>query len=237
MNLTLFPKLTHPTILRFQGSNPSSHSPRFPKNPDILSSLGPHLSLFPPTSDLQAPLESLELHSCSLVAADLTFLSQSIHAPALKKLDLSGLNVSQGLLDPLRLLLEKASASLLYLGLWYCHITNSHLAALLPTLLRCSRLRVLGLYGNPLTTAAIKDLLQKTLELPNLHLVVYPYPLGCHTWDPSEFDCGCFDESLDQQLLSAAEAEISQLLENSGRTNLIWTDNPEILKDLDYFSL
>ncbi|NWY73489.1 LRC14 protein, partial [Erithacus rubecula] len=55
-------------------------------------------------------------------------------------------------------------------------VADSHLAVLLPTLLRCSRLRFLGLYHNPLSKAAIKDLLQKTLELPDLQLVVYPTP-------------------------------------------------------------
>ncbi|NXQ45181.1 LRC14 protein, partial [Catharus fuscescens] len=53
---------------------------------------------------------------------------------------------------------------------------DSNLEVLLPTLLRCSRLRFLGLYGNSLSTAALKDLLQKTLELVDLHVVVYPVP-------------------------------------------------------------
>ncbi|NXD46224.1 LRC14 protein, partial [Copsychus sechellarum] len=187
--------------------------------------------------NLQAPLESLDLGYSSLLPADLTFLSQSIHAQALKRLDLSGHNISQDLLEPLQLLLMETSTSLLYLNLRDCHMADSHLAALLPTLLRCSRLRFLGLYGNPLSKAAIKDLLQKTLELPDLHLVVYPYPLDCHTWDPSEFDCYLFDESADEELLSAAKAEFSQLLANSRRTNLVWTDDPKGLEALDYFSL
>ncbi|NXC11740.1 LRC14 protein, partial [Orthonyx spaldingii] len=55
-------------------------------------------------------------------------------------------------------------------------MADSHLDALLPTLRRCSRLRFLGLYGNSLSTAALKDLLWKTLELPDLRLVVYPFP-------------------------------------------------------------
>uniref|UniRef100_A0A8C3M4L7 Uncharacterized protein n=1 Tax=Geospiza parvula TaxID=87175 RepID=A0A8C3M4L7_GEOPR len=130
--------------------------------------------------DLQAPLESLELAFCSLVPADLAFLSQSFHAPALKRLDLSGHDFSQGLLEPLRLLLEETSASLLHLDLMECRMADSHLDALLPTLRRCSRLRFLGLYGNSLSTAALKDLLQKTLELPDLHLVVYPFPVDCY---------------------------------------------------------
>ncbi|KAI1243693.1 hypothetical protein IHE44_0001336 [Lamprotornis superbus] len=188
------------------------------------------------THDLQAPLESLELGSCSLVPVDLTFLSQSFHAPALKRLDLSGHDFSQGLLEPLRLLLEETSASLLHLILMGCYMADSHLKALLPTLLRCSRLRFLALCGNPLSMAALKDLLQKTLELPDLHLVVYPYPRDCYNREPSRFGCN-FEVVVDEVLLVAATAEISQLLANSGRTDLVWSYNPYGHGALDYFSL
>ncbi|XP_005533803.1 PREDICTED: leucine-rich repeat-containing protein 14 [Pseudopodoces humilis] len=186
--------------------------------------------------DLQAPLESLELAFCSLVPADLAFLSQSFHAPALKRLDLSGHDFSQGLLEPLRLLLEETSASLLHLDLMECRMADSHLDALLPTLRRCSRLRFLGLYGNSLSTAALKDLLQKTLELPDLHLVVYPFPVDCYKPEPSESDWN-FEEPMDGELLEAVEAEFSQTLANSGRTDLVWTSNPYGHGALDYFSL
>ncbi|KAF4805726.1 leucine-rich repeat-containing protein 14-like protein [Turdus rufiventris] len=207
----------------------------FPRNPDIpnchQSSLGPHLSLLPPASDLQTPLESLEFPFCSLVPNDLAFLSQSIHAPALKRLDLSGNNISRGLLEPLRQLLEKASASLLYLDLMECRMADSDLAVLLPTLLRCSHLRFLRLCVNPLSMAALKDLLQKTLELPDLHVVVYPFPLDCR------IESDGFDDYFSRTLLSAARAEISQLLENSGRTDLVWTDDPDCLEYVQYFYL
>ncbi|XP_056371591.1 leucine-rich repeat-containing protein 14-like [Oenanthe melanoleuca] len=158
--------------------------------------------------ELQSPLESLELPFCGLLPADLAFLSQSIHAPALKRLDLSSNNISQGLLEPLQLLLEEASASLLYLNLMNCHVDDSHLNALLPTLLRCSRLRFLGLRMNPLSMAALKDLLQKTLELPELHHVVYPIPKDCYKRGSPGFLCNFMGE----ELFSAASEEISQLL-------------------------
>ncbi|KAL9868484.1 LOW QUALITY PROTEIN: leucine-rich repeat-containing protein 14-like [Geothlypis trichas] len=190
--------------------------------------------------DLQAPLESLELAFCSLVPADLAFLSQSFHAPALKRLDLSGHDFSQGLLEPLRLLLEETSASLLHLDLMECRMADSHLDALLPTLRRCSRLRFLGLYGNSLSTAALKDLLHKTLELPDLHLVVYPFPVDCYKPEPPRRVPGSrriYEEPMDAERLAAATAEISQLLANSGRTDLVWTYNPYGHGTLDYFSL
>ncbi|KAM7070220.1 leucine-rich repeat-containing protein 14-like [Acridotheres tristis] len=186
--------------------------------------------------DIQAPLESLELESCSLIPADLAFLSQSFHAPALKRLDLSGHDFSQGLFEPLRLLLEETSASLLHLILMECRMADSHLEALLPTLRRCSRLRFLGLYGNSLSMAALKDLLQKTLELPDLQLVVYPYPRDFYNREPSRFGCS-FEAVVDEELLAADIAEISQLLENSGRTDLVWSYKPYGHGGLDYFSL
>ncbi|XP_077045948.1 leucine-rich repeat-containing protein 14-like [Agelaius phoeniceus] len=189
--------------------------------------------------DLQAPLESLELAFCSLVPADLAFLSQSFHAPALKRLDLSGHDFSQGLLEPLRLLLEETSASLLHLDLMECRMADSHLDALLPTLRRCSRLRFLGLYGNSLSTAALKDLLQKTLELPDLHLVVYPFPVDCYKPEPPEppeSDWN-FEEPVDEELLAAADAEFCRMLANSGRADLVWTSNPYGHGALDFFSL
>ncbi|NWY65356.1 LRC14 protein, partial [Erithacus rubecula] len=181
--------------------------------------------------NLQAPLESLELAFCSLLPADLIFLSQSIHAPALKRLDLSGHDFSQGLLEPLQLLLMETSASLLHLDLMDCCMADSHLDVLLPTLLRCSHLRVLRLHGNPLSTAAVKDLLQRTLELPDLHLVVYPYPMDC--FKPQPPNSG-WDFIKDKELFAAAKAEFSQILVNSRRTDLIWTDNLDGHEDLDF---
>ncbi|NXD46222.1 LRC14 protein, partial [Copsychus sechellarum] len=184
--------------------------------------------------ELQAPLESLELRSCSLLPTDLTFLSQSFHPAALKKLDLSGHIMSQGLLEPLRLLLEETSASLLHLNLTSCYMADSHLAVLLPTLLRCSRLRFLGLHGNSLSTAALKGLLQKTLELPDLHRVVYPTPKDCYKLELWYSNLVAVQ---DEKLLAVSTAEISQLLENSGRTDVIWTSSIFGHRDLDYFSL
>ncbi|KAI1243692.1 hypothetical protein IHE44_0001335 [Lamprotornis superbus] len=206
-----------------------------PESDSRIRCVARQLGMLPSLRELSvAPLESLEFHYCSLIPADLDFLSQSFHAPALKKLHLSSLDVSRGLLEPLRLLLEKTSASLLYLGLMECRMNDSHLDALLPTLRRCSRLRYLGLYGNSLSTAVLRDLLQKTLELQNLRLVVYPVPRDCYTQEVSEIT-GHFEE--DEELLRAVTAEFSQILANSGRTNLVWTYDPDDHEAPDYFSL
>ena len=118
-----------------------------------------------PGSDLQVPLESLELAFCYLLPSDLAFLSQGPHAPALKKLDLSGHNISENFLQPLQHPLEETSASLLHLDLMECQLTDARLEALLPALCRCSRLHCLGLFGNPLSTRGLQTLLGKTVVL------------------------------------------------------------------------
>nr|XP_041570049.1 leucine-rich repeat-containing protein 14-like [Taeniopygia guttata]XP_041570050.1 leucine-rich repeat-containing protein 14-like [Taeniopygia guttata] len=190
--------------------------------------------------DLRAPLESLELSFCSLLPADLAFLSQSSHAASLKRLDLSGHDFSQGLLEPLRLLLEETSASLLHLDLMECRMADAQLAALLPTLRRCRRLRFLGLYGNSLSTAALKDLLRQTVELPDLRLVVYPFPADCYKPEPPRRVPGSrriYEEPMDGERLAASTAEIHQMLADSGRTDLVWTYNPYGHGTMDYFSL
>ncbi|NXA16343.1 LRC14 protein, partial [Sapayoa aenigma] len=185
--------------------------------------------------ELQAPLESLELAFCSLLPADFSFLSQSFHSPALKRLDLSGHNFSQTLLEPLRHLLEETSASLLHLDLMECRLTDSHLDTLLSSLRHCSRLRYLGLFGNSFSIAGLKDLLWKTLALPDLHLVVYPIPVDCYK--PRLDSSWILEEQLDRECLGAVSAELSQMLESSGRANVVWTSNPYGDGALDYFSL
>uniref|UniRef100_A0A8D2M5R6 Leucine-rich repeat-containing protein 14 n=1 Tax=Zonotrichia albicollis TaxID=44394 RepID=A0A8D2M5R6_ZONAL len=193
------------------GCNPSSHCPQMHTNL--------HLSLFPPSSDLQAPLESLELAFCSLVPTDLAFLSQSFHAPALKRLNLSSHDFSQGLLEPLWLLLEETSASLLHLDLMECCMADSHLDALLPTLRHCSCLCFLGVYGNPLSTATLRDLLQKTLELRNLHLVVYPFPVDCCKPEPPLPESAWnFEEAVDEKLLAAVDVEFCRMAQRINPT-------------------
>ncbi|NXT50993.1 LRC14 protein, partial [Pluvianellus socialis] len=188
--------------------------------------------------DLQTPLESLELAFCHLLPTDLAFLSQSLHAPALKKLDLSGHDFSENLLQPLRHLLEETSASLLHLDLMECRLTDSRLEALLPTLCRCSRLRCLGLFGNPLSTPGLKTLLRKTVALPDLRLVVYPYPMDCYSPEPPRPPSGwLFEDAVDEERFAAVSAELCRMLVSSGRADAVWTASLSRHGALDYFSL
>ncbi|NXL05981.1 LRC14 protein, partial [Mesembrinibis cayennensis] len=184
--------------------------------------------------DLQAPLASLELAFCYLLPGDLAFLSQSLHAPALRKLDLSGHDFSENLLQSLQRLLEEASASLLHLDLMECRLTDARLEALLPALCRCSRLRCLGLFGNPLSTPGLKTLLRETAVLPDLRLVVYPYPTDCYNREPPRPPS---DDAVDEERFAAVNAELCRMLASSGRADAVWTTSLYRHGALDYFSL
>ncbi|XP_075351521.1 leucine-rich repeat-containing protein 14 [Mycteria americana] len=190
--------------------------------------------------DLQAPLESLELAFCYLLPGDLAFLSQSCHAPALRKLDLSGHDFSENLLQPFRHLLEETSASLLHLDLMECRLTDARLEALLPALCRCSRLRCLGLFGNPLSTPGLKTLLRKTVVLPDLRLVVYPYPVDCYSREPPRPPSASgwlFEDTVDEERFAAVSAELCRMLVSSGRADAVWTASLCRHGALDYFTL
>ncbi|NXK01447.1 LRC14 protein, partial [Corythaixoides concolor] len=188
--------------------------------------------------DLQVPLASLELAFCYLLPGDLAFLSQSFHAPALRKLDLSGHDFSETLLQPLRHLLEETSTSLLHLDLMECRLTDARLEALLPALCRCSRLRCLGLFGNPLSTPGLKTLLWKTLDLPDLRLVIYPYPTDCYSREPPRPPSAhLFEDAVDEDRFAAVSAELCRLLASSGRADAVWTTSLSRHGALDCFTL
>ncbi|NXE57301.1 LRC14 protein, partial [Casuarius casuarius] len=188
--------------------------------------------------DLQGPLESLELAFCYLLPNDLSYLSQSLHTPALKKLDLSGNNLSDSLLQPFQRLLGEAS-SLLHLDIMECRLTDAHLDALLPALCRCARLRYLGVFGNPLSTRGLKTLLQRTAALADLRLVIYPYPVDCYAeqlpWPPSS--SSLLNGSVDEERFSRVSAELQRMLLSSSRAGAVWTTNLCGHSTLDYFSL
>uniref|UniRef100_A0A8C3T721 Leucine-rich repeat-containing protein 14 n=1 Tax=Chelydra serpentina TaxID=8475 RepID=A0A8C3T721_CHESE len=170
--------------------------------------------------DLQGPLESLELAFCYLLPNDLAYLSQSLHTPTLKKLDLSGNNLSDSLLQPFQHLLEEASSSLLHLDIMECRLMDIHLESLFPALCRCSQLRYLGVFGNPLSARGLKNLLQRTMGLLYLQLVIYPYPVDCYS-----------------ENLPWVSAELQQMLLTASRTDVVWTTNLCRHNTLDYFNL
>ncbi|XP_032039251.1 leucine-rich repeat-containing protein 14 [Aythya fuligula] len=177
---------------------------------------------------LQLPLESLELPFCHLLPGDLAYLIRSPHAPALKKLDVSGNNLSEDLLQPFLQLLETASGALHHLDAMECRLADAHLDALLPALRRCARLGYLGFFGNPLTSRGVKALAVGTAPLAALRLVIYPRPVDF---------CGDEDLPEDEERSEALQEELQRVLRGAGRDEAVWTTSLSRHRALDYFAL
>nr|XP_008524447.1 PREDICTED: leucine-rich repeat-containing protein 14 [Equus przewalskii] len=169
-------------------------------------------------STLQSPLESLELAFCALLPEDLRSLARSPHAVHLKKLDLSGNDLSGSQLEPFQGLLQAA--------------------ATLPVLTRCASLRYLGLYGNPLSMAGLKELLRDSAAQAELRTVVHPFPVDCYEglpWPPPA--SVLLEASINEEKFARVEAELHQLLLASGRAHVLWTTDIYGRLAADYFSL
>ncbi|XP_072458867.1 leucine-rich repeat-containing protein 14-like isoform X1 [Notamacropus eugenii] len=189
-------------------------------------------------SGLQCPLESLELPVCYLLPVDLSYLSQSPHAPHLKKLDLSGNNLSGDLLPPFQALLGEASASLLCLKVTECQLMDVHLISTLPLLSRCTRLRYLGLYDNPLSSIGLKALLSRSEVMPDLQLVVYPFPVDCYKDLPGvPLSANLLEDYIDEEKFAQVQGEMHQMLIAAGRADVLWTTDVYGPNMPDYFSL
>ncbi|MEE6462939.1 hypothetical protein FKM82_005703 [Ascaphus truei] len=186
---------------------------------------------------LEKPLESLELAFCYLLPVDLCYLSQSIHVSSLKTLDLSGNNLSAILLQPFQRLITEASGCLLHLDIMECKLTDTHLSSFLPALCRCSRLRYLGLFCNPLSSMGLKMLLQNSVLLPDLRLVVYPIPVDCYDESLPTYSSSFLDNSFDQEKLLGVGAELHQMLVTAHREDVVWTTDMYKYRALEYVGL
>ena len=101
-----------------------------------------------------------------------------------------------------------------------CRLTDAGLEVLLPAVRRCAQLRCLGLFGNPLTTPGLQTLLRETAALPDLRLVVYPYPVDCYSRERPRPPC---DDAVDEERFAAASAELRRMLVSAGRADVVWT--------------
>uniref|UniRef100_A0A8I5U4M7 Leucine-rich repeat-containing protein 14 n=1 Tax=Pongo abelii TaxID=9601 RepID=A0A8I5U4M7_PONAB len=181
-------------------------------------------------SSLWVPLHSLEICYCRLLDTDITYLSQSPHTTCLKKLDLSGNNLSYMIPRPLGTLLREVSGTLQHLDLNHCRLKDAHLSALLPSLCCCSHLSSLSLSDNPISSACLLSLLEHTMGLMELKQVLYPIPVDCcmylHglSWGPVNKDKLC-------QL----QAEIQKQLQAMQRADMQWSPPLPLLMQLVQF--
>ncbi|KAM4026651.1 leucine-rich repeat-containing protein 14-like isoform 3-T3 [Anomaloglossus baeobatrachus] len=181
---------------------------------------------------LQTALESLELAFCYLLPADLHYLSRSIHVSSLKKLDLSGNNLSAVLLQPFLQLLHCASSSLLHLDVMECKLSDGSVAALAPVICRCRCLRYLGLFCNPVTCQGVRTLLLRSLHMAALRLVIYPIPFDCYLDSQPPDDL----RALDMDKVVGFEEEVQAALIRAKRTDMVWTHRPGDTPSPEYLS-
>ncbi|XP_067824734.1 leucine-rich repeat-containing protein 14-like isoform X2 [Heptranchias perlo] len=176
-------------------------------------------------SVLQKPLESLELAYCYLLPTDATYLANSHHAPFLRKLDLSGNNLSDVLLGPFCQILQQASNSLVYLDIMECRVMDRQLTSFLPALRHCSQLQYFSCFCNPISSQGLKALLHTAVQLAALKIVVHPIPVDCYEeglpWPPSTYDL--IDYSINQEKLSRVDAELNEIRLKAVRTDIVTT--------------
>ncbi|XP_059974318.1 melanoma antigen preferentially expressed in tumors [Mesoplodon densirostris] len=162
---------------------------------------------------LKNPLEALSITNCVISEADLMHLSQCPSVSQLKYLDLSGVNLTSISSEPLRVLIEKASATLQDLNLDECGIVDSQFSALLPALSHCSQLIAFSFCGNSISMAVLESLLRHTAGLSKLNHVLYPAPLESYEDMRGTPNLG---------LLAHLHARLKQVLQELGRPSVVW---------------
>uniref|UniRef100_A0A8C5PPF9 Leucine-rich repeat-containing protein 14 n=1 Tax=Leptobrachium leishanense TaxID=445787 RepID=A0A8C5PPF9_9ANUR len=186
---------------------------------------------------LQTPLESLELAFCYLLPADLLYLSASVHASTLRKVDLSGNNLSVFLLQPFQRLLGALSSVLLHLDITECKLEDVHLAAITPALCSCSRLRYLSFSCNPISSQRLRTFLLDTVRLAELRLVIHPLPTDCYNpRTPDDAADELQECGYDQEKVKQLGAELQHMLLHAQRTDMVWSTDLFQENVTDYLS-
>lgn len=146
-------------------------------------------------------------------------MSQCPQTNNLKQLDISNNILFWEDCEPLRYLLEKVSGILQHLEMDDCEITDAMISILLPTLSRCSQLRVLSFASNPITMFMLRRVLQHLLPLMDLSHVIYPIPLHCYRrWS--------VQPKLKQRKFDIVKAQLKRMLEEAGRSDMFLNTFP-----------
>ncbi|XP_048864210.1 leucine-rich repeat-containing protein 14 isoform X1 [Brienomyrus brachyistius] len=189
--------------------------------------LSGHLRLL--LSSLSQPLEVLELPYLSLIPADLSYLSCSIHATSLRRLDLSENRLEEATLPSLCRLLSQASGSLTHLSLCGCGLSDSLLGALFPPLRCCRTLYSLGLALNPLSRTGVLAVVRVAASISSLRLLLHPNALEEYKpgLPPLPSSAQLLDWPLEEELdwREAFQAELEMVLVESERSNLLLTSD------------
>ncbi|KAL0166371.1 hypothetical protein M9458_038215, partial [Cirrhinus mrigala] len=167
------------------------------------------------------PLQCIELANCSLNALDMAYFANSLHSEYLVKLDLSGHEVADLFPNTFRKLLHRCCATLTSLGLEECALDDEKLDLLTQALTPCHGLQELKILGNPLSTAALRNLFNMlALGFPALRYVELPVPRDCY---PEGVTYPLDDKTLinyDREKFQQARTELVGILEREGKGHI-----------------
>ncbi|CAO2622757.1 Melanoma antigen preferentially expressed in tumors [Lemmus lemmus] len=168
---------------------------------------------------LPTSLDVLHLTFCELTYNDFKFLAECPQANHLKLLNVSYNAMHWEDCEPFYNLLHCISGTLQHLEFNHCLLTNSVFSGLIPVLSRCSQLRVLNFFSNPVSMSMLMRLLEHLTPLMELKHVIYPIPVHCYgRWE--------IQDSLDNQKLANVQAQLKQMLQEAGRSDMTWITYP-----------
>lgn len=147
-------------------------------------------------------------------------MSQSPQVTQLKLLNLSNNPIYWGDFEPLRNVLANLSGTLQHLELNHCLMNDFAVAVLLPALMTCTSLRVLGFANNPITMNMLVNVMNNLTPMKELKYVIYPIPVHC-------YDGWHFQASIDRQKLAIVQLQLKAMLELAQREDMNWITDCE----------
>ncbi|XP_053468234.1 leucine-rich repeat-containing protein 14B [Ictalurus furcatus] len=172
-------------------------------------------------SPLTTPLQCIELANCCLSPVDMAYLANSLHSEFLVKLDLSGHVVADLFPNTFRKLLHRCSATLSSLNLEECGLSDENLDLFIHALGPCNAMQELKILGNPLSTAALRQLFNMLAQgYPALRYIELPVPRDCYSEDVTYPLDDSTLLSYDQEKFHQARSELVGILEQVGKGHI-----------------
>nr|XP_048295155.1 melanoma antigen preferentially expressed in tumors-like [Myodes glareolus]XP_048295156.1 melanoma antigen preferentially expressed in tumors-like [Myodes glareolus] len=169
---------------------------------------------------LPTSLDFLHLTFCELSYKDFKFLAECPQVKHLKLLNISHNPICWEDCEPLINLLNYVSGTLQHLEFNHCLLRDSAFYGLIPALTHCSHLQVLNFFCNPVSMSMLMRLLEHLTPLMELKHVIYPIPVHCYgRWQ--------IHDSLDWQKLANVQAQLKQMVQEAGRSDMTWITYPE----------
>ena len=176
--------------------------------------------LFSPYRVLPPNLDFLYLSFCDISYRDFRFLAQCTQVSHLKMLNISDNAMNWDDFVPFQTLLLNLSGTLKHLEISHCLINDSAISVIIPALVRCTHLRILGFVGNPITMPMLVNIMHSLTPLRRLKYVIYPIPMHC-------YERQNFQGQLDIQRLAFVQIHLMTMLQTAGRNDMKWITYPD----------